>query len=352
MIRHTLTAAVVVLGLVGSAAAEDELKNKNRTLARLFAEPAATASGSTVRIRLDNRDVALGTIVGADGFILTKGSEIRKENEFKPESISVHFRDGSAYDADVIGYHESTDLALLKIDASDLVPVTFTSSKFAEAGNMVAVVNFDSEPLAAGIISAGVRKLAGAERVIRNGNKGMLGIRMDPNREKDGIFVAPFDRDQMNSPAQRAKILAGDQIVSIDERPINSFEDLTGYLDRKKPGDKVKVVVRRKAKDSEEYEELTIEVKLGSEADMDRGAMQNRMGSALSGRRTGFPKVITTDLVVSPNDCGGPLVDLEGRVLGITIARAGRVESWVLPEEVITPVLADLKANKFPVKKP
>ena len=36
-----------------------------------------------------------------------------------------------------------------------------------------------------------------------------------------------------------------------------------------------------------------------------------------------------------PEDCGGPLVDLEGRVLGINIARAGRVESYALPASVV-----------------
>jgi S1-C subfamily serine protease len=75
--------------------------------------------------------------------------------------------------------------------------------------------------------------------------------------------------------------------------------------------------------------------------------IQNAMGGDLSGRRSGFPAVLQTDMVLSPKDCGGPVVDLDGNVLGISIARAGRVETWVLPGENIRPLLADLKAGKF-----
>ena len=87
-------------------------------------------------------------------------------------------------------------------------------------------------------------------------------------------------------------------------------------------------------------------VKLGSKSDFDRGSFQNAMGGALSGRRTGFPMVIQHDTVIRPADCGGPLVDLEGRVLGVNIARAGRVETWALPGDVAMKVFQDLKAGK------
>jgi serine protease Do len=70
------------------------------------------------------------------------------------------------------------------------------------------------------------------------------------------------------------------------------------------------------------------------------------MGSELSGRRSGYPTILTHDSVLRPTDCGGPLVDLDGNVIGINISRAGRTESWTVPTEVIQSVLADLKAGK------
>src|SRR5207244_2687877 len=46
-------------------------------------------------------------------------------------------------------------------------------------------------------------------------------------------------------------------------------------------------------------------------------------------------------------DCGGPIVDLNGRVIGINICRAGRTESWAVPGEVVLPLLADLMSGKL-----
>src|SRR5207248_917322 len=72
------------------------------------------------------------------------------------------------------------------------------------------------------------------------------------------------------------------------------------------------------------------------------------MGSDLSQKRTGYPTILQHDTVIKPTDCGGPLVDLDGRVVGINIARAGRVESYALPTEVVVPLLADLMTGKSP----
>lgn len=51
----------------------------------------------------------------------------------------------------------------------------------------------------------------------------------------------------------------------------------------------------------------------------------------LSDVRSGFQQVLQHDTVLKPADCGGPVVDLNGKVLGVNIARAGRVETLALP---------------------
>ena len=349
-----LLASFLAIAFAPVALAQGEVNGK-QSLTKLFNDVAATAAGSTVRVRCDSKDAALGTVVDAKGLILTKGSELLfKEGsggEWKLKgSVSVRLRDGSEYDAQYLGYHEKSDLAMLKIDATDLTPAKFVDAKKAEAGNMVAATGLESEPVAAGIVSAGVRKLYGMEAAVRNGNKGYLGIMRDITRE-NGVFVDKYAEEQGRSPAKRAGILPGDQIISVNDKEVNKFEDLVTLLEKYKPGDKVKVLVKRTVKDSDDTEELTFEFKLTDGSTMDRGEMQNKMGSTLSGRRTGFPEVITTDIVIRPNDCGGPLVDLEGRVLGITIARAGRVESWVLPKDVIQPIITELQSGKHKPKQ-
>ena len=61
-----------------------------------FAEVVAKPSKSTVRVRCDGKDVALGTVVGADGWVLTKASELSG----KPACL---FKDGHKLDARVVG---------------------------------------------------------------------------------------------------------------------------------------------------------------------------------------------------------------------------------------------------------
>src|SRR5262249_55234724 len=97
-------------------------------------------------------------------------------------------------------------------------------------------------------------------------------------------------------------------------------------------------------------EEIDLKVKLGQRP-LDLAEYQNNLGSELSKRRDGFPTVLQHDSVVRPADCGGPLVDLEGQVIGINIARAGRVESYAIPSEAIRPLLPALMSGKLAPKK-
>ena len=52
-----------------------------------------------------------------------------------------------------------------------------------------------------------------------------------------------------------------------------------------------------------------------------------------------FPTILQHDSVLAATDCGGPILYLEGRVVGINICRAGRVETYAVPAEVIQPLL-------------
>jgi serine protease Do len=59
----------------------------------------------------------------------------------------------------------------------------------------------------------------------------------------------------------------------------------------------------------------------------------------VSERRSGFADVIQHDIELSPSDCGGPLVDSQGNVVGVNIARRARESSLALPIEVVLQML-------------
>ncbi len=338
---RTVSVPVIVAFALATASGADTTGDKGRALLpKLFAEATIDASEATARIQVDGKDAALGTVVGKTGYILTKGSELRSS------SITVKLRDGTSYDAEYIGYHKPTDLALLKIDADDLVTVKFAAAKLAESGNWVAATGLSSEPVSVGIISAAARKLFDREALIENANKGYIGITFGKGKNEVSITeVVP------KAAAARAGLKVGDILVEVAGEKVKGSDHLPEILDQYKPGDKIAIKVKRAVKNSDEAETLSFTVTLSPRAAMSRDDEMNLGGGGLSSRRTGFPQVIQHDTILLPKDCGGPLVDLEGRVVGINIARAGRVESWALPADVITPVLKDLQDGKFPAPK-
>ncbi len=332
--------AALVACLLISAPALAQRDRGKELLPKLMAGPTATAAASTVRILSDGREATLGTVVSADGLILTKGSELRGD-------LLVKFRGSDAtYDAKMVGYHRPSDLALVQIDMKDLKPlspVTFATVP-GLIGGWVACPAMGSEPAAVGVLSAAVRTLdpESQEGVTENRNKGYLGI--NPRGSRTGEVVV----GDINPHSKAVgKLRRGDVILEAAGKPVEQWDDLPNALDSQRPGDTVTLKIRRGE------EESTIRVVLVPRSVIDRGDFQNTLGNnPLSGRRTGFPAVLQHDSPLRPSDCGGPLVDLDGRVLGINIARAGRVETWALPADVINPILDGLKAGKYrPVKK-
>ena len=206
----------------------------------------------------------------------------------------------------------------------------------------MAAAGPDAGALAVGVISAPVRKLQGPEAEIENANRGYLGIGLDDPDDGPGVLVTGVLPD---GAAARGGIKKRDIIREVAGTVIDSRAKLLEIMERYRPGDTLAVTVRRGKED------VALKVKLVPKSDINRSDKQNSMGSVLSGRRTGFPRVLQHDTVVSARDCGGPLVDLDGNVLGVNIARAGRVETWALPGDVVTQAVKDIKDRATSVAK-
>jgi S1-C subfamily serine protease len=80
----------------------------------------------------------------------------------------------------------------------------------------------------------------------------------------DGARVGDILPD---SPAAKAGVKVGDIVVEFDGKAIKNGEDLDKALKEKKPGDKVKIKVKRAGKKEGEYTDLEFEVKLDEEPD-------------------------------------------------------------------------------------
>ncbi len=76
-----------------------------------------------------------GFIITEDGYILTNHHVIENSN-----SIKVALYNGETYKAEIVGYDESNDLAVIKIDAKGLTPAILGSSDALNVGDEVVAI--------------------------------------------------------------------------------------------------------------------------------------------------------------------------------------------------------------------
>jgi len=80
-----------------------------------------------------------GFVISTDGYILTNFHVIEfAHNNNLP--LSVVLNDGNVYDAEVVGYEESNDVAVIKIDAPGLTPALIGNSDNIRVGQTVYAV--------------------------------------------------------------------------------------------------------------------------------------------------------------------------------------------------------------------
>ena len=255
-----------------------------------------------------------GVIISPDGYIVTNNHVIRNATE-----LQVTLNDKKIYKAKIIGSDPTNDIALLKIDASNLPHIVFGDSDAVKIGEWVLAVGNPynlTSTVTAGIISAKGRDLDGNGKIdsflqtdaaVNPGNSGgalvnsrgeLIGINTaissqtgsfigysfavpsniakkvvedlmefgnvqkavlgvvggeltNDYAEKLGIdFTEGFYISDVsdNSGAKKAGLKQGDIIIKVNNIKINSFSDLTGFLNAKRPDDLVTVTYLRDGK--------------------------------------------------------------------------------------------------------
>lgn len=111
----------------------------------------------------DRREKSLGSgvIVSPDGYILTNNHVVDGATE-----VRVILSDKHEYDAKIIGTDPKTDIALLKIDATNLKPITLGDSSKVEVGDTALAIGNPfgvGQTVTRGIISATGRGNLGIE---------------------------------------------------------------------------------------------------------------------------------------------------------------------------------------------
>ena len=287
-------------------------------------EPILTdAAQSTVRVWSGTRRLAYGTVVDDGTQVLTKWSELmRSRGDLRVEAAGRELRA-----VDLIGVYVDHDLALLAIEGEPLEPVRWADAE-PVLGSFLAAPQPDGRLAAFGVVAVPSRNLKQADQAF-------LGINADPTHEGGGVKINLVVED---SPAAQVGIQEGDVLLSVDGREVNGLFELRNSLNGIPPGSTLPLVLRRNG------ETMIRDVEVGSRPQFPRfpGArlqQMERMGGPISRVRDEFPSAIESDMRPLPNQIGGPVVDLQGRAVGITLARAGRTRSYVMPAAAITAML-------------
>ena len=300
----------------------DVLNGKNEPAVRsAFQEALGKASDATVRVLADGEEVALGAVVDPDGYLVTKASVLKGK-------ITCRFRDGTERQAEKLGQDDGQDLALLRVKATGLTAISWREGAPAPPGSLVATTAPANSPISIGVVSTDLRKIRG--RTDAHYPRAWLGVEMGAG--ESGLGVGGLTP---GSPAAKAGIHAGDEIRQIDGAAMKSAQEVVETVGGHAAGETIKLSVHRQDQD------LEISVRLGKF----QSPQDSWGGGPFSERRSGFAAVLPHDTPLRPRDCGGPLVDTDGRAVGINIARALRVTTYALPASVVRDTVSELKAK-------
>lgn len=284
---------------------------------RAFRDAIGESWKSTVQILSDSKQVALGVITREDGWIVTKSSEV-------PDApVDVRLHDGTRFEGSVKIRRPELDLALIKVERKDLPVIRWDTQTQVPLGGWIASADSRSLPIAMGVVSVKSRTIPKSDA--------KLGIKLTVLGQNPQVENVVF-----GSGADRAGIKEGDAILRIEGADMGTGQEVLNTLMSLPAGKRILVDVERDGKElafQAQMMDLTLSM-------LDPTEME--VNGSVSARSTGFRNVIQHDTVLSPQHCGGPLIDVDGNVVGLNIARAGRVCCYALPASTVAKAIGEM----------
>jgi len=312
------------IDFAGPALTARDWTNGAATLAAYRGVTVQTAN-AIVKILDGNQSAALGTVVDSSGLVVSIASRL-------PQDPVCQLANGRTVAATPVGMVPAFDLVFLKLSDSNLQPTTWTDIHAVPAGTMLAAPGPDSVPLAAGIVS-----------VPRRGGQGPVAKEVSPYCRIGRCPAALLPIIGSSVPergywvefaegeAAEAGILSGDLLLSVVGKSVRSHEDLASSVQGLFGGDRVTVQLLRGQK------AISVSVMLRS----------NGFPRGIDGApRPNYPVFLEHDLPLREDECGGPLLGLDGKSHGITISRAHAEGCIAIPADSVLELVKEFQAGK------
>lgn len=317
-----LRGCFIVLTLSTGIEVTADERRDNPAVLDLFRPLGEQVQNSVVQIMCGGTPVSLGTVVSADGYVITKRSELTSD------PIRVRFGDGRLFPARVAAVRRRNDLAILRVDADiDFSPLKFNAHS-PEIASFLISLGRTGRPIGLGVV--GVK-----ERPIQH--QGRLGVMLEDDSKGRALvqLVLP------ESGAAIAGVSPGDRIIAINGQAEDSREEVIDRLKQMYPGESVRLTILR-PNELSEFDSLDLNAQIRDMGMLQESASDSKVNGPRNIRLSGFDRVIQHDTVLDPEECGGPVIDSRGRAVGINIARAGRIVSYLLPSSLILPEMIEM----------
>lgn len=312
---------------------EEDRTNGRHTLAAIE-KLSPWIIGCSARVEsLLGRTIGTATIVGEDGYLIMKASEVPDMPK-----VRVKFSDGRKADLREVHREPRLDLVLAQaVGITGLHAASFTGARTLTLGQWLCSVADAGKQPRLGIVSARTRRIPGEGAA--------MGIRMEekPAKPRKGVCIVGVASD---SPAEAAGLKDGDVLLSIAGENASDFQQVHDIIKRRQPGETLELRYLRDKK------EETCRVRLASRTKvLDNWNGEDFANGGISLRNDNFPEVLQHDIPLLPADMGGPVATLEGKVVGINIARVDRVTTFALPVEAFWPEAQQwIQADRHPPK--
>jgi serine protease Do len=306
-----------------------DLSDEYQTIDDAFDHQLTSLTSTNAVLEVMHKEAlrALATVVSDTGLLVTKASALGSTNELSEITIKGH-------SIRMVEIDEKRDLALIYSEAADeIAPIKFAKTE-PRSGQLL--LSPTPSNLRRGVLTQPPRHAPrpGFDHLVTTeSTPPWLGIVLDPDAVPPMII-----RVDPGSPAAAVGLLEGDILTEVAGEALEKgTEDLLERLGKRQPGERFSLTIERAGETRKLRPILGSRRSFSNKTSMQAVRVDQALsglsarGGKLSDRRQGFPLCYYHDMRLKPTDCGGPLIDLGGRVVGINISRSLRHRSLAIP---------------------